>query len=163
MTTAVGVYDTHAQALEAIKQLKQENYPVRQVSVLGQADVKHPHSQAEDDDITVQAGKGVGIGILAGSTLGGLTGVGVFAIPGLGFLFGAGALVGALAGLDLGLIGGGILGALSIGLKKEHDEKYDQYLKEGKFLVIAHGSAKEIEHAKDILHRHGQHVELQTH
>ena len=163
MITAVGVYDNHTQAVEAIKQLKQENFPVRQVSVIGQTDVKDPHSQADEDEITALAGKEVGIGILAGSTLGILTGVGVFAIPGLGFLFGAGALVGALAGLDLGLVGGGIIGALSIGLKKEHYEKYDQYLKEGKFLVIVHGSAKEIEHAKAILHRHGQNVELQSH
>ena len=163
MTTAVGVYDNHGQAVEAIKQLKQENFPVRQVSIIGQADVKNPHSLADDDDMAAQAGKGVGIGILAGSTLGVLTGIGVFAIPGLGFLFGAGALVGAMAGLDLGLLGGGIVGALSMGLKKEHYERYDQYLKEGKFLVIVHGSAKETEHAKDILHRHGQHFELQAH
>lgn len=163
MTTAVGVYDTHGQAVEAIMQLKKENFPVRQVSVIGQADVANPHSQADDDDFTAQAGKGVGIGILAGSTLGVLTGIGVFAIPGLGFLFGAGALVGALAGLDLGLLGGGIVSALSIGLKKEHYERYDQYLKDGKFLLFVHGSPKEIEHAKDILQRHGQHFELQTH
>ncbi|HYV92921.1 MAG TPA: general stress protein [Chitinophagales bacterium] len=163
MTTAIGVYETHAQAVAAIHELKLANFPVRHVSVLGQADVKNPHSHADDDAITDQAGKGVGIGILAGSTLGILTGVGVFAIPGLGFLFGAGALVGALAGLDLGLIGGGIAGALSIGMHKEHYEKYDRYLKEGKFLLIIHGSAKEIEHAQDILHQHGQHVELQSH
>lgn len=163
MTTAVGVYDTHAQAVQAILQLKEENFPVRQVSVIGQADVKNPHSKADEDEMTAQAAKGAGIGVLAGSTLGVLTGIGVFAIPGLGFLFGAGALVGALAGLDLGLLGGGIFGALSMGLKKEHYEKYDAYLKEGKFIVIVHGSAKEIEHAKDILHRHGQHVELQAH
>jgi len=163
MTTAVGVYETHAQALEAIHQLKKENFPVRHVSILGQADVKNPHSVADEDEMSERAGKGVGIGILTGSTIGILTGVGVFAIPGLGFLFGAGALVGAIAGLDLGLIGGGIAGALSIGMHKEHYEKYDQYLKDGKFLLIVHGSAKEIEHANDILHQHGQHLELQTH
>jgi hypothetical protein len=163
MTTAVGVYETHAQALEALHELKSKDFPVRQVSILGRADVKNPHSQADEDEISKQAGKGVGIGILTGSTLGILTGVGVFAIPGLGFLFGAGALVGALAGLDFGLIGGAIAGALSIGLHKDHYEKYDQYLKEGKFLLIVHGSADEAEQAKSTLHQHGQHIELQTH
>lgn len=163
MTTTIGVYETHAQALEALHELKIQNFPVSKVSILGQADVKNAHSQADDAEISKQAGKGVGIGILTGSTLGILTGAGVFAIPGLGFLFGAGALVGALAGLDFGLIGGAIAGALSIGLHKEHHEKYDQYLKEGKFLLIVHGSVEEAEQAKNILHQHGKHIELQTH
>ena len=163
MTTAVGIYETHAQSVEALRLLKQANFPVRQVSVLGQADVNDPHSQADDDDISARAGKRVGVGVLAGSTLGLLTGVGIFAIPGLGFLFGAGALVGAIAGLDLGLIGGGIAGALSIGLHKEHHEEYDQYLREGKFLLIVHGSSREIEQAKEILHSLGQHMAINTH
>lgn len=163
MTKAVGVYATHAQAIKAVEELKVANYPVRQVSILGQADVKNPHSHADQDEMTEAAGKGVGIGILTGSTLGLLTGIGVFAIPGLGFVFGAGALVGTLAGLDLGLLAGGIAGALTLGLHKDHFEKYDQYLKEGKFLLIVHGSAKEIEHANNILSQHGQHLELQTH
>lgn len=163
MITAVGVYETHAQAVQALHELKQANFPARQLSILGKADVKDPHSEADEDEMSDRAGKGVGLGILAGSTLGVLTGVGVFAIPGLGFLFGAGALVGAIAGLDLGLIGGGIAGALAIGLHREHYEKYDKYLKEGKFLVVVHGSAKEIEHAKDILFKHGEHFELAAH
>src|SRR5262249_43243551 len=114
-------------------------------------------------DYSVTAGKGVGIGVLAGSTLGVLTGVGVFAIPGVGFLFGAGGLVGAIAGVDFGLIGGGIFSGLFFRLYKEDHEKNDQYLKEGKFLLIIHGSEKETEHAKEILHQHGEHIELQRH
>src|ERR1700752_829672 len=99
MKTAVAVYETHGQAVKALHELKKNNFPVRDVSVLGKTDVRNPHSTADEDEITQEAGTSIGIGILAGSTLGILTGVGVFAIPGLGFLFGAGALVGALAGL----------------------------------------------------------------
>src|SRR5438045_2166861 len=112
MTTTVGVYETHEQAMDAIKILKDNGIPTTQLSIIGKAEVTHEHENL--GELETKAGKGVGAGILVGSTIGVLTGVGVFAIPGLGFLFGAGALVGAIAGLDFGLIGGGIFGALSI-------------------------------------------------
>ena len=48
-------------------------------------------------------------------------------------------------------------------MHKDHHEKYDQYLKDGKFLLIIHGSAEEVERARNILHEHGDHVELQAH
>jgi hypothetical protein len=163
MKATVGIYETHEQALSAIHKLKTSGFPMNKVSIMGQTDVHNPHSDADEADITAKAGKTVGIGALAGSTLGVLTGVGIFALPGLGFLFGAGALVGAIAGLDLGLIGGGIFGALSIGLSKEHHEKYDKYLKEGKFLLVIHGSEAETKHAQEILHEHGEHIELHSH
>ena len=37
-----------------------------------------------------------------------LTGLGLFAIPGFGVLFGAGAVIGAFAGFDAGIIAGGL-------------------------------------------------------
>src|SRR5690606_35335037 len=60
------------------------------------------------------AATGVGIGAVVGPILGALAGVGVLAIPCLGILVGAGALAGAIAGLDVGIIGGGIISALAI-------------------------------------------------
>ena len=161
MTSTIGVYETHEQAVAAIQELKNANFPVNNISVLGQAEVQHPHENFGPLETT--ASKGVGIGILAGSTLGLLTGVGVFAIPGLGFLFGAGALVGAIAGLDFGLIGGGLFSVLSLGLNKEHHEKYEQHVREGKFLLVVHGEKAEVDQANKILHEHAQHIELHKH
>ena len=63
----------------------------------------------------------------------------------------------------MGLVAGGVIGALSIGLGKEHHEKYEQLLKEGKFLVIVHGPESEISRANDILNAHGTHVGLEMH
>jgi hypothetical protein len=53
-------------------------------------------------------------GAILGPILGILTGVKLFAIPGLGFLFGIGAVLGALAGFSLGIVGGGVITLIAI-------------------------------------------------
>jgi hypothetical protein len=81
----------------------------------------------------------------------------------LGFLYGAGALVGAIAGFDFGLIGGGVASALAtVGVKNENAKKYHDALAAGKFLVIVHGNQKHVDEAKNILDSNG-HLDLETH
>lgn len=164
MNATIGIYDNHDQAVEAIKKLKDSGYPVAQLSIVGLAE-----EEVADDKMhlieknPIKAG-GLGAGTLIGTALGVLTGVGVFAIPGLGFLYGAGALVGAIAGFDFGLIGGGIASALrTVGVKDETTQKYHDALTAGKFLVIAHGSDQEVNRAKDLLHEHGTHQDITVH
>ena len=107
---------------------------------------------------------GLEAGTVLGTTLGILTGIGMFAIPGVGFLYGAGALVGAIAGFDFGLIGGGIASALiSVGVKDDMAKKYHDDLVAGKYLVIAHGSEEHVAQAKDLLTGHGTHSEIASH
>jgi len=164
MKSTIGVYDTHDKAIEAVQELQKAGYSTKHVTLLGQAEIKDEHMQIK----TVNPGKvavtEVGIGAVVGPVIGALAGAGIFAIPGLGFLFGAGALVGAIAGFDFGLIGGGIVSALTmLGLKSDRASLYDKHLKEGKFLVIVHGTDQEITKAKDILEAHGGHIELDIH
>jgi hypothetical protein len=161
MTSTIGVYETHDQAVTAAKELRDAGFSAKHISILGKTEVEHHHEDMNALENT--ATRGVGVGILTGSTIGLLTGAGVFAIPGLGFLFGAGALVGAIAGLDLGLLGGGLFSALKLGFGKEHHEMYEQHLREGKFILVVHGSKEEVAKANGILQKHGQHLELNTH
>ena len=162
MKATVGVYDSHEKAKQAIIELKKANFPVEKLSLIGQAEVI-------DDDIKVKSREsysamGLGIGAILGPVLGILTGVGVFAIPGLGFLYGAGAIVGAIAGLDFGIIGGGIATVLTeVGIKDDYIVKYEEHLKEGNFIVLAQGSESDVDRAKEILHTTGQHMELNVH
>ncbi len=151
MKTAVGVYDTHDEAVVAVRKLKEANFPVKHLSILGRAE-----TEAVDEDARIAPKNplnltGLGVGTTVGAALGVLTGAGVFLIPGLGFLYGAGALVGAIAGLDLGLIGGGLASVLTnLGVDDE-EEKYHKQLEEGKFLLIAEGEQEEINRAKRLL------------
>jgi hypothetical protein len=50
------------------------------------------------------------------------------AIPGVGMLYGAGALVGAIAGFDVGIIGGGLVAILAnIGIGEKEAHHYQNY------------------------------------
>ena len=161
MRSQVAVYDTHQKAIDALDKLKDAGFPMEKTSLLGQAIIVDDHVHVKshaDDNLKVTAA-----GVVAGSTLGILTGLGIFAIPGLGFLFGAGAIVGGIAGLELGVVGSALFTLFStIGFKKEEIVKYEQHIKEGKFLVIVRGSLAEIEKAEHILHTEGTHLEMDS-
>jgi uncharacterized membrane protein len=164
MNTTIGVYDFHDDAIEAVLELKQAGFPVKKLSIIGKAE-----EEVVDEEMHVMPKnplnlKGVSIGTTLGAAIGVLTGVGLFAIPGLGFLYGAGALVGAIAGFDFGLIGGGIASVLTtVGVNSEETHKYQENLAEGKYLVIAQGNEAEMKKAKEVMDAHGKHTYVAIH
>jgi len=159
MESQIAIYDTHEKAVNAIKLLSHQDFPMENVSLLGKAEVVEDHIQIKSLDTINKVPVIAGMG--AGTLVGLLSGIGVFAIPGFGFLYGAGALVGIIAGLDLGLIAGGAVSLFSYtGIKEEEVVKCEEHLKEGKFMVIVKGSQEEIEKAKNILHTEGSHLEF---
>ncbi|MGA3013543.1 MAG: general stress protein [Bacteroidales bacterium] len=150
MNTTVGVYDTHEKAIEAVQELKRAGYPVQQVSLIGNAvvidDLMHIKHYREIKNVPAITGA------ILGPILGILTGVKVFTIPGLGFLFGIGAVLGALAGFSLGIVGGGVITLIAIlAIKSSAVLKYKEHIEEKGFQVIAHGNNEEIKRAKEIL------------
>ncbi|MDB5282560.1 MAG: hypothetical protein JWO06_1635 [Bacteroidota bacterium] len=151
MKTTIGVYDTHEEALDAIRELKETGFPADKISLLGKAEMIKNHIHINPRQAV--EGAEISVGVVAGSVLGVLTGVGIFAIPGLGFLFGAGALVGAFAGLEFGVLGGGVVAILTGILEIDHSDasKYEAELNEGKFLVIVQGNEDQVKHAKQAL------------
>ena len=165
MNATIGIYDNHDLAVEAIIKLKDSGFPVSHLSIIGLAE-----TEVIDDKMHIMPkspvkAAGLGAGTALGTTLGILTGIGVFAIPGVGFLYGAGALVGAIAGFDFGIMGGGIASALATAFGIEHEEakKYHGALVAGKFIVIVNGKGADVTKAQDILNTHGTHEELTQH
>jgi uncharacterized membrane protein len=166
MRTVVGVYENHHEAVEAVRELKSAGFNTKQISLIGKVkDTAGLEDVAEDDSQRMKvATTELGVTAIAGSTIGLLTGIGVFAIPGLGFLFGAGALVGAIAGFDLGLIGGGIISALTLpGVKGDTAKQYEKEVSEGKLLLVVQGTEQEVHEAQAVLASHGKHDTLETH
>ncbi len=162
--TSIGVYDSHEKAFDAVKQLTDNGFTDKEISVIWSKE-KYDDLEKEDRKITEIETVEMGAGVTVGAVLGLLTGVGIFTIPGFGFIYGAGAIVGAIAGADFGLIGGSLIGALSVsGVKeKHHHEKYDAHLKQGHYLLLVQGSKERVAKAKDILNTHAQHIELNVH
>lgn len=164
MNATIGIYDNHDLALAAVKELKDSGFPVDKLSIIGKAETEEIDENLNTETKYPLKLAGLGIGTALGTTLGVLAGVGIFAIPGLGFLFGAGAIVGAIAGFDFGLIGGGIASVLeTVGVNDANMKKYHDALEKGKFVVIAHGKEDEVIKAKILLQEHGTHHELDLH
>ena len=164
MKATIGVYKDHDTALEAVADLKEAGFPVKHISIIGLAE-----TEVVDNDLHVSPKNplkmgGVAAGTALGTTVGILTGAGLFAIPGLGFVFGAGAVIGAIAGFDFGLIGGGIASLfMTLGVHEEAAKKYHKELEEGKYIVLAQGSPENVQHAMDILTKNNTHTILEAH
>ena len=150
MNKTIGVYASHEKAIEAVQELKRAGYPVEQVSLIGKAviidDLMHvKHNRWIKNTPAI-------IGAILGPILGLLTGIKIFAIPGLGFLFGTGAGLGALAGFSLGIVCGGVISLLAtLIIKRRAVLKYHEHFEEKGFQVIAHGTNEEVNKAKAIL------------
>jgi len=159
--TIVGVYDTHDAAMVALEALKASGLPVKNMSFISKADVIENKLYASKSNNTSNIP--IEIGVVLGPILGILAGLSIVAIPGFGIFYGAGAVVGALAGFDFGLVGGGITSLLmKLGIK-DKALAYQEHLEKGKYIITISGDNELAEKAKVILHTIGLHIDLQHH
>lgn len=110
------------------------------------------------------------MGAFWGGFWGLLFGSAMFAIPGIGPLLVAGPLVAWIVGaLEGATVVGGVsavgAGLFSIGIPKDSVVKYEVALKTDKFLLVVHGTPEAVEHAKHIIegtehHSYSVHEEL---
>lgn len=150
------LYDQEANALQAITLLKEAGFNHKHISLLGKANTTFD-GQIDNSNV---AAKTIGVTSLVGI----LAGIGLTMIPGVGLLFGIGAAAGAVAGFDVGLIGGIILSVLEIEQISNDDvEYYNEELKAGKTLLSFKGNEEELKKAQSILEAHGSHVTLRLH
>jgi len=96
------------------------------------------------------------VGAFWGGFWGLLFGSAFFAIPGLGPVLVAGPLVAWIVGaLEGAVVVGGLsavgAGLFSLGIPKDSVLKYETALKTDKFLLVVHGSADEVENARQVL------------
>lgn len=155
LNATVGIFETHDTAAKAVKELNKGGFPMKKVSIIGKELEKVEDMQGyytwKDPAKT-----GAGIGAFWGSVFGILVGIGFVVLPGMGGVFIAGSLaavvLGGLEGAAVGSIGGGLFGALlGLGIGKDKVLKYQQNLEAGKYLVVTHDTADEVNKAKKIL------------
>ena len=156
--STVGLFSSHLDAESAIKELEKSGYDMKQLSVVGK------DYQTEENvvgyyntgDRMATWGK---YGLFWGWIWGLLFGSAFLIIPGLGAVMVGGPLVSWIIGaLETAFVTGGLTaigGALaSIGIPKDSVIRYETALKAHKFMLIVHGTALEVEKAKDILMEH---------
>jgi uncharacterized membrane protein len=154
-SSVVGIYHTMEAAEEAVHTLDRAGFPLKQVSIVA----KNLESEKEIQGYITAgdvAATGAGTGAWVGGLFGLLIGAAFIWAPGFGPLLVAGPLaamlLGGVEGAVVGAAGGGLLGALvGWGVSKQHILKYEEKVKSGRYLVIAHGDAEMVSKAHTIL------------
>ncbi len=153
--SVVGVYSTMSDAEHAVQTLDQGGFPIGQVSIIATnlQSEKQVHGYITAAD-TTKAGASTGAWL--GGLFGLLVGAAFIWVPGIGPLVVAGPLAAAILGGVEGAIGGAALGGLlggiaGMGISKEHILKYEEVVKGGKYLLVAHGEEVEVAKAQALL------------
>ncbi len=151
----VAVYDTHVGAEEAVKKLQRAGIDMRTLSIIGKDSHTDEHAVGyyNTGDRMKYWGK---TGAFWGGFWGLLFGSAFFVIPGIGPVLAAGPVVAWIVG---GLEGAAIVGGVSaigaglygIGIPKDSIIQYELAVKTDKFLLMVHGTIREVEKARDII------------
>ncbi len=153
-TAVFGIYSSVNHAEQAVDRLLNKGFRNDDISVL-LPDNRSTKEFAHEKNTKAPEGTttGVAAGGIIGGTLGLLAGIGALAIPGVGPLIAAGAIMGALAGLGVGGAVGGLLGALiGMGIPEYEAKRYEGRIKDGGTLLSVHcDTSAEISLAKELL------------
>jgi hypothetical protein len=156
-SSVVAIYKSHVEAEAAIKELQKSGFDMKKLSIVG----RDYHTDEEvigyynAGDRMKYWGK---LGAFWGGFWGLLFGSGLFLIPGIGSVLVGGPLAAWIVGaLENAVVVGGLsalgAGIYSVGIPKDSVLKYETAVKSGKFVVVAHGSAAETNRAREIIER----------
>lgn len=152
MRTIHRVYDSYAQAREAVRALEAAGVPSKDISLVANKYVSADYEKVDD---VSGAAAGAGIGGALGGGAGLLAGIGLLAIPGLGPVVAAGWLAATAVGAAAGAATGGIVGALvDSGVSREHADVYSESIRRGGTLVTARVTDQEAARLEGLLDRH---------
>jgi hypothetical protein len=153
--STIGIFQTHKDAEDAVKGLEKAHFKLTDLSIIGR------DYQTEEGVIGYyNAGDRIKYWGKQGAFWGGIWGLllasSFFWVPGVGPLLVGGPLVAAiLSGLEGATVMGGLsalgAGLFSLGIPKDSIVRYETAIKAGQFVLVAHGSASEVEKARGIL------------
>jgi uncharacterized membrane protein len=157
--SVVAIFASHNQAEDAVRELQKDGFDMKKLSIVG----KDYHTEEQVVGYYTTGNRMMYWGKLGGfwgGFWGLLLGSAFFWVPGIGQLVVAGPLVmwivGALeeAAVVAGLSALGA-GLYSIGIPKNSVLQYETAVKNDKLLLVAHGTADEVQRARDLLHQTG--------
>jgi uncharacterized membrane protein len=158
-SNCVAVFDQHQAAESAIRALQSKGFDMKKLSIVGRDYHTEEHAVGfyNAGDHVKYWGK---LGAFWGTVFGILFAPAFFFIPGIGPILTGGIigsiLMGTVEGAAVGAAIGGGSGVLAaaltgLGIPKDSVIRYQADLKANKFLLIANGTAAEVERARAIL------------
>ena len=158
-SNCVAVFEQHKDVEVAIRELQASGFDMKKLSIIGRDYHTEEHAVGfyNAGDRVKHWGK---FGAFWGSVFGILLAPAFFWIPGIGPVLTGGilgsAMMGAVEGGVVGAVMGGGMSAVaaalsSIGIPKDSVIRYERALKADNYLLIATGSADEVEHARKFL------------
>ena len=160
--SVVTVFASHDKAEDAVRELQKSGFDMKKLSIVGKDyhTEEHVVGYYNTGDRMMYWGK---LGAFWGGFWGLLFGSAFFWVPGIGQLVVAGPLVMWIVGaLEGAVVTGGITalgaGLYSIGIPKDSVMQYETEVKNDKLLLVAHGTANEVQRARDILHQTGAEI-----
>lgn len=153
--STVAIFKDHTDAERAVKELQKAGFDIKKLSVVGKDyhSDEHVVGYYNTGDRMRYWGK---LGAFWGGLWGLLFGSALFFVPGIGPIVVGGPIVMWIVGaLEGAVVVGGIsaVGAAlySIGVPKDSVLRYETSLKANKFLLVVHGTVDEVERASAIL------------
>jgi hypothetical protein len=164
-SSVVGVYKRLDDAEEAVRSLGDDGFPIENVSIIAKdlSDEHRVHGYIMSGDVAAEAAT---TGAWVGGIFGLLVGAAFVWLPGIGPLVVVGSLSSVLLGGVEGALAGaavtGLLGWLiGLGISQEKALKYEEFLRAGKFLLVAHGPQEDAEKAREALSKSkAEHLDL---
>ena len=167
----VAVFDRHQDAESAIRELQYAGFDMKKLSIIGRDYHTEEHAVG-----FYNAGDRVKYWGKQGAFWGGIFGIlfapAFFFIPGIGPIL-TGGLIGSLlmGTLEGAAVGATVVGGTSVlaaalagaGIPKDSVIRYESDLKANKFLLIASGTAAEVEGARAILVEGARSANIHTH
>ena len=157
--SVVAIFASHNQAEDAIRELQKDGFDMKKLSIVGKDyhTDEHVVGYYNTGDRMMYWGK---LGAFWGGFWGLLFGSAFFWLPGVGPLLVAGPLVTWIVGvLEGAAVMGGLsalgAGLYSIGIPKDSIVQYETEVKNGRLVLVAHGTADEVQRARDLLHQTG--------
>jgi hypothetical protein len=151
----IAVYDTHAAADGAVKELQKAGFDMKKLSVVGKD--YHTDEQVVGYYNAGERMKHWGkLGAFWGGLWGLLFGAAFFWVPGIGPVLVGGPLVAwIVAALEGAAVVGGLsaigAGLYSLGIPKDSIVLYEAAVKAGNYVVVAHGTVDEAAKVRNIL------------
>lgn len=152
---AIAIYDRHGLAEEAVKRLQHAGFDMKRISIVAKdyETEEHVVGYLNAGDRAKIYGK---FGAVWGALVGVLFGSALLFIPVVGHIVVLGPLAATLVeGVAGAAVVGGtsaLVGALSsLGIPRNSVLRYETALKANRFLLVVHGTADEIERARELL------------